>query len=100
MLRPRLLLPVLMICAAVPLLVPAPAAAGTYEQCGDSEEVGYSWWNLRAKFVQCKPARALADAYVFDGDRDFKRWRCKDEEAGYESVAVKCKREKADVIQR
>ena len=101
--RRKLLIPALLISVAIPLAGAAPASAGSYEQCGDSEEVGFSWWNLRAKYVQCKPARALADHYVFEAsgnDDGYKRWRCRNEPAGYESVAVKCKREKADVIQR
>ena len=101
MLRPKRLLPALLIAAAVPLAGAAPASAGSYEQCGDGPHTGANWFNVRAKFVQCKPARALAEHYVFEGGDDgFKRWRCQDESAGYETVAVKCKREKADVIQR
>lgn len=100
--RPKVL-PALLIAAAIPLAGAAPASAGSFIQCGDGPHTGANWFNLRAKYVKCKPARALAEHYVFEAggsDDGFKRWRCRDEQAGYETVAVKCRREKADVTQR
>ena len=101
--RSKRFLPALLIAAAIPLAGAAPASAGSYDQCGDGQVNGSGWYNLRAKYVQCKNARALADHYVFEAggnDDGFKRWRCSEEQLGDELWAVKCKREKADVIQR
>ena len=103
MLRPKRLLPALLIAVAVPLLGAPAASAGTFTQCGDGQVNGSGWYNLKAKNVACNPARSLADHYVFEAggnDDGFKRWRCDEEQLGDELWAVKCKREKADVIQR
>ncbi len=100
--RPKLLLPALLI-AALPLAGAPTASAGSFEQCGDGQVQGSGWYDLRAKFVKCKGARALADHYVFEAggnDDGFRRWSCNEDQRGDELWAVKCRREKADVIQR
>jgi hypothetical protein len=103
MLKPKLLLPALLIAAAVPLVGATPASAGSFTQCGDGQVNGSGWYDLRAKNVSCKPARALADHYVFEAggnDDGFKGWSCVEEQRGDELWSVKCGRGKAGVTQR
>ncbi|MDX6580978.1 MAG: hypothetical protein QOI10_162 [Solirubrobacterales bacterium] len=103
MLRLKILLPVLLISAAIPLLGAAPASAGSFTQCGDGIVNGSGWFNLRAKNVACNPARSLADHYVFEAggnDDGFKGWSCTEQQIGDEVWAVKCGRGKAGVTQR
>jgi hypothetical protein len=96
--RAKLLLPALLISAAVPLLGAAPAAAGNFTACGgDGIENGSGWWNLKVQNAKCNPARNLADYYVFQGHGSadgFGNWKCSEEQVGDEVWKVKCHRDK------
>jgi hypothetical protein len=102
--RPKLLLPALLITAAIPLAGAAPASAGSSDHCrGDGIVNGSGWFNLRVKNVQCNPARNLADYYVFQGHGSadgFGNWKCVEEQVGDEVWAVKCARVKNGERQR
>ena len=98
MLKPKLLLPALLIAAAVPLAGAPAASAGSFNQCGDDgTEDGSGWFNLKVKNAACNPARNLADFYVFQAGgsaEGYGGWKCSEEQVGDEVWKVKCHRSK------
>ena len=102
--RLKLLLPALLIAAAIPLAGAPAASAGSFDRCGGDGIVnGSGWFNLRVRNAQCNPARNLADYYVFQGHGSadgFGGWKCSEEQVGDEVWAVGCARTKNGERQR
>src|SRR5262245_8141411 len=95
----------IVLAVAIPLAASAsPAAAGQFTtRCGDGQQNGSGWYNLKTIDTSCRVARKLADHYVFvaGGNADgFKGWRCSEKQLGDELWRVNCHREHRNKFQR
>jgi hypothetical protein len=80
--------------------VPTAAATPTHEtewrRCRSKPPDGAGWYDVRAKHVSCKDARAVARKYWNNGGPDHVRvdgvtYHCKDEPIGEEVSRARCR---------
>ncbi len=105
MLRLKRFIPLLLIALAIPLVTSAaPASAGQFNnKCGDGQQNGSGWYNLKTIDTSCRVARKLADHYVYvagGNDDGFKGWKCSEKQLGDEVWRVNCHRDHNNKFQR
>ncbi len=88
---------------------PVPASAHNEPlRCGHRNELGVGWWKVRAHGgAGCRTARRVAEKWhdrVLNGKPvdqfrvNQRKWRCRDKQAGYESVKVRCRTGESKVV--
>lgn len=89
--------------AVVVLVAAAPddARAGYWQKCGDQDQLGAGWFNVKAHNISCRNARGVARRWWDSaGDNRFDGWACKVKQVGYELAKTDCKRTRRGKFQR